>query len=66
MVRLLAACVAAESGSVEVLPALRVVASELADEEDRQVVLVTIDRLQGGAAPMAELEPAVWPSGCCA
>jgi ATP:ADP antiporter, AAA family len=50
MVRLLAACVAAESGSVEVLPALRVAASELADEEDRQVLLSTIDRLQAGAA----------------
>jgi len=50
MVRLLAACVAAESGSVEVLPALRVAAGELADEVDRQVLLSVIDRLEGGAA----------------
>jgi len=50
MVRLLAACVAAESGSVEVLPALRVAAGELADEEDHQVLLSAIDRLEGGAA----------------
>jgi len=35
---------------VEVLPALRVAAGELADEEDHQVLLSAIDRLEGGAA----------------
>jgi ATP:ADP antiporter, AAA family len=50
MVRLLAACVAAEGGWREVLPALRIAAGALAEEEDRQVLLSAIARLEVGAA----------------
>jgi ATP:ADP antiporter, AAA family len=50
MVRLLAACVAAEGAWREVLPALRLTADALADEEDRQVLLGAIARLEAGAA----------------
>jgi hypothetical protein len=50
MVRLLAASIAAESGWREVLPTLRVVASELTEDADRQVVLNAISFLESGAA----------------
>ena len=49
IVRLLAACIAAESRWREVLPTLRVVASEFTEDADRQAVLSAITTLEGGA-----------------
>ncbi|HET9155943.1 MAG TPA: hypothetical protein VFN91_04705, partial [Myxococcaceae bacterium] len=50
MVRLLAACIAAENGWREVLPTLRAVASELTEDADVEVARNAIATLEGGAA----------------